>query len=90
MAPGRFSTTTGWPRRCDSAGTMARTSTSPPPPAAQGMMILIGLVGKLLDCAQAVGARPANAPAVNAPITRRREGCCFMFCLLVCVESGLN
>jgi hypothetical protein len=47
------------------------------------MMILIGLVGKLLDCAQVVGARLASAPAVRAPIAPRREGWCFMFFLLV-------
>jgi hypothetical protein len=54
------------------------------------MMILIGLLGKLLDCAQAVGARLAKAPAVSAPTMRRREGCCFMFCLLVGVEFKPN
>ena len=31
-------------------------------------MILIGLLGKLLDCAQAVGARLAKAPAASADI----------------------
>jgi hypothetical protein len=51
------------------------------------MMILIGLLGKLLDCAQAVGARLAKAPAVSAPTMRRREGCCVMFCLLVGVDT---
>ena len=74
IAPGRLSTTTAWPKRCDSAGSMARTSTSPPPPAAQGMMILIGLFGKLLAWAQEAGARPAKPLAASAPRAVRRVG----------------
>ena len=71
MAPGRLSTTTAWPRRCDSAGSMARTSTSPPPPAAQGMMMRMGLLGKLAAWAQAAGA---TALATRPAKTVRREG----------------
>jgi hypothetical protein len=45
LAPGRLSTTNGWPRRLLSPSLISRASNSDPPPAANGTMISTGRVG---------------------------------------------
>ena len=49
-APGRFSTTIGWPRTREASCTRARASASPEPPAAKPQIIRIGLFGKSIVC----------------------------------------
>jgi hypothetical protein len=43
--PGRFSITTGWPRRCASFSPYSRTAVSIPVPAASDTMMVMGRVG---------------------------------------------
>src|SRR5262245_35756892 len=65
-APGRFSTTTGWPRISLMIGATARAVTSTLPPAANGTMIRIGSLGKLCDhpAAGYCTSKAANAAAM--------------------------
>jgi hypothetical protein len=44
-APGRFSTTNCWPRRCDSHCAISRATISVEPPAAKPTMTRTGCVG---------------------------------------------
>src|SRR5262245_12425137 len=56
-APGRFSTTTGWPSVLASSSPTARARTSTSPPAGNGAIMRMGFVGQV--CAAAADARPA-------------------------------
>src|SRR5262249_14763017 len=70
-APGRGSTTTGWPHACCRCSPTMRENTSGLGPT----MILIGRLGKVSAAAQAAGrsvsasARPATLAAHNSPKT---------------------
>src|SRR2546422_9256252 len=66
-APGRLSAITGWPRAAASFAPTARDKRSVVPPAANGTMIRIGLVGY---CAEAGFAAAANETA-SASIDKR-------------------
>jgi hypothetical protein len=44
-APGRLSTTIGWPSRLDSGGAMMRPRMSPGPPGEKGTIMVIGRAG---------------------------------------------
>ena len=46
LAPGRFSATTGWPRRCVSQSAVMRASESVTPPGGKGTMTLTGFCGQ--------------------------------------------
>src|SRR5690349_6878477 len=62
FAPGRFSTTPGWPSSSWNFDAMARPTMSDEPPATNGITTRIGLAGKV--CAVAPKAnRAAAAPA---------------------------
>src|SRR5713226_7343223 len=64
LAPGRFSTSTGWPSRSVIFGPIRRDMMSVVLPGGNGTMILIGLEGQ--DCAGAAAANPrANAASAN-------------------------
>src|SRR5262245_18879391 len=76
LAPGRFSTTAGWPRCSWNFELMARPTMSDEPPATNGMMTLIGLFGNA--CARAV---PENASGTQASAPRARMR--FIGCLLL-------
>src|SRR6266700_5740975 len=56
LAPGRFSTSTGWPSRSVIFGPIRRDMMSVVLPGGNGTMILIGLEGQ--DCASAAAANP--------------------------------
>ena len=58
-APGRFSTSTGWPSRSESLGWMMRATVSLPPPGAKGTMSVTGRVGNA--CAKAAPVAAPNA-----------------------------
>jgi hypothetical protein len=45
LAPGRFSTMTGWPQIATSFGSMMRASVSAPPPGGNGTTMRTGLEG---------------------------------------------
>src|ERR1043165_6596352 len=61
LAPGRFSTTTGWPMFCETLEATRRVTPSAPPPGGKPTTQLIGLEGKF-DCARApIGAIAAAA-----------------------------
>src|SRR5690349_7235981 len=64
VAPGLFSTITGWPSADCSPGESARARMSEVPPGGYGTMILIVLVGQA--CANAAPARASVANARNA------------------------
>ena len=64
LAPGRFSTITGWPRRSVIFGPIRRDMMSVVLPGGNGMMILIGFEGQ--DCAIAAEANPkVSAKSTN-------------------------
>src|SRR6266568_5646885 len=64
LAPGRFSTSTGWPSRSVIFGPMRRDMMSVVLPGGNGTTILIGFEGQ--DCASAAAANPrANAASTN-------------------------
>src|SRR5712691_1240954 len=63
LAPGRFSTITGWPRDSVSLAPICRARMSGELPAGEGTRMRIGFEGK--DCAAAV---PANAARTHARI----------------------
>src|SRR6266496_4377819 len=64
LAPGRFSTSTGWPSRSVIFGPIRRDMMSVVLPGGNGTTILIGLEGQ--DCASAAAANPrANAASAN-------------------------
>src|SRR5690349_23260832 len=56
-APGRFSTTTGWPRLCDIGTAMILPTTSSAPPAGNGATMRMGFCGY---CAHAAPAAKAE------------------------------
>src|SRR5258708_3646114 len=60
-APGRLSTTTGWPHISASLGPMVRARMSMPVPGENGTTILTGCVGH--DCAWAADAASASSAA---------------------------
>src|SRR6266571_161383 len=79
LAPGRFSTSTGWPSRSVIFGPIRRDMMSVVLPGGNGTMILIGFEGQ--DCASAAQASPkANAASAN---TRS----CFILALLLRVRQ---
>src|SRR5712691_11616576 len=64
LAPGRFSTSTGWPSRSVIFGPIRRAMMSVVLPGGNGTMILIGFEGQ--DCASAAAANPrANAASTT-------------------------
>src|SRR6266446_1497218 len=64
LAPGRFSTSTGWPSRSVIFGPIRRDMMSVVLPGGNGTMILIGLEGQ--DCASAAAVNPrANAASTT-------------------------
>src|SRR6266581_5457937 len=64
LAPGRFSTSTGWPSRSVIFGPIRRAMMSVVLPGGNGTMILIGFEGQ--DCANAGAANPrANAASTT-------------------------
>src|SRR5690606_20269154 len=69
-APGLLSTTTGCPRTWDSGCASARASTSVVPPAGNGTIRLMGLLGQA--CAMALLPEMASVNAM-ACVMRRRE-----------------
>ena len=66
FAPGRFSTTTGWPSRSDIFGAISRARMSIPPPGGKPMTIRIGRDGK-------PGLRKARWRAAAGPRPRRAQ-----------------
>src|SRR5262245_6555070 len=70
--PGRFSTTTGWPQRCDSFSANSRAPTSTAAPGPNGTMNLTDRVGQAGAWATAPDtARPASSALTKAK-TRNR------------------
>src|SRR4051812_22231434 len=69
-APGRFSTTTGLPRRSSSFAPRSRARTSVAPPGVKGTTIVIGRFGKSCACPCACAPRTnisgANISSVSA------------------------
>src|SRR5712691_3223775 len=64
LAPGRFSTSTGWPSRAVIFGPNRRAMMSVVLPGGNGTMILIGFEGQ--DCASAAAVNPrANAASTT-------------------------
>src|SRR5262245_36628731 len=59
-APGRFSTTTGWPSCALRLGASARPTLSRSPPGGKGTIIFSGLVGNSAACATAIHASQAK------------------------------
>ncbi len=76
LAPGRLSTTTGWPVRSSTCRPISRAVMSPEPPGAKGTMMRTGRVGQA--CARAAGdaaaARPAAQPAASSAPRRVAVG----------------
>ncbi|MCY1372718.1 hypothetical protein D9M69_599480 [compost metagenome] len=70
-APARFSTTTGWPRRCDNGSASRRASVSAEPPGAKPTRSRTGLAGFQASAAMAGEAARAET-ANNAPAARCR------------------
>src|SRR6185295_11408324 len=66
-APGRLSTTTGWPHASVICGPIRRARMSEPPPGANGVRIRIGWLG-YPSCACAI---PVPTAATSAAATRR-------------------
>src|SRR5262249_33222350 len=60
-APGRFSTTTGWPSCALRLGARTRPTLSRSPPGGNGMISFSGLVGKSAAGAVAVHVRQARS-----------------------------
>src|SRR6185503_3537934 len=84
LAPGRLSTTNGWPRRWDIFSEAMRPATSLVPPGANGTMSRIGRSGKLLaPCARHAPA--TSRPAAIAVI----RGMTFMRCFLLVQSRSL-
>jgi hypothetical protein len=65
FAPGRFSTTTGWPRRSESLVLKARAAMSEAPPGAKGTSRVTGRVGQA-GWAGAGAVRPSPAASPRA------------------------
>src|SRR3954462_5320805 len=65
LAPGRFSTTTGWPMFCETFAATRRVTPSAPPPGGKPTTQLIGLDGKLACARAPSGARLAAAAAAR-------------------------
>ena len=65
LAPGWFTTTTGWPRTCDRRGCTVRAMVSIPVPGVNGTMILTDWVGQAGAWDQAEGA------AMTVPMAAR-------------------
>src|SRR5882762_10541105 len=61
LAPGRFSTITGWPRDCVSLAPICRARMSGELPAGEGTRMRIGFEGN--DCAAAVAVNAARTHA---------------------------
>ena len=76
LAPGRLSTTTGWPSRSCSGVATRRARMSVGPPAGSGTIIRIGRVGYGPDCANAsiAGNDSATQPAATVARNRRPSG----------------
>src|SRR5712692_1937265 len=72
FAPGRFSTTAGWPRNSWNFEPIARPTVSEGPPATNGMMMRTGLAGQGCACAE-------SAAAAAAQTASRRFIACFPF-----------
>ncbi len=67
-APGRFSTTTDWPRVCDIGTAMILPTTSSAPPAGKGATIRIGLDGYCASAAPAAHAARNPSSVLKACI----------------------
>src|SRR4051812_9963952 len=66
VAPGLFSTITGWPSRSERSLPMLRAVTSLKPPASYGTMMRIGFDGKA--CARTEGAATTAAADAAQPM----------------------
>src|SRR5690606_7511964 len=88
LAPGLFSTTTGWPRLLVSPWATTRATVSGSPPAAYGTMNRIGRDGNVsaesAACAQYGAARPIATPSmVDRAIRKpRRDDTCGLLCIV--------
>src|SRR5512132_3683172 len=72
FAPGRFSTTPGWPKYSWNLEAIARPIMSDGPPATKGITTLIGLDGQACACAPpAANADRAAASSAAAILTVR-------------------
>src|SRR2546421_13104747 len=65
LAPGRFSTTIGWPMFCDTLLETSRVTPSAPPPGGKPTTQLIGFDGK--------GCCACAAPSDSAPAANRNS-----------------
>src|SRR3954466_16203191 len=75
LAPGRFSTITGWPMFCETLAATRRVTPSAPPPGGKPTTQLIGFEG-YADCARA----PNGAMTAVAAISN----CRLLIVLLLC------
>ncbi len=73
VAPGRFSTTSGWPSCSPMAGAISRVTVSIAPPGGKDTMTRIGLVGQA-GCARAGAASGPGRAAAAASSAARRVG----------------
>src|SRR5215210_7032270 len=64
LAPGRFSTMTGWPMFCESLAATRRVTPSAPPPGGNPTTQVIGLAGYAC-CARRGSGKPRVAAAIN-------------------------
>src|SRR5688572_16154849 len=80
-APGRLSTTTGWPKDSETRVPIIRPSRSVPPPGANGEIMRMGLLGYL--SADAPNARP-HAINIQADTT----AFCIPTLLVGCVDDA--
>ncbi|CFP65398.1 Uncharacterised protein [Bordetella pertussis] len=70
-APGRFSTTTVWPRALPSSTPIRRATVSLVPPAACGTMILMGWSAGHSALAAAAPSRPAPSSRIRKTVFMR-------------------
>jgi hypothetical protein len=68
VAPGRFSTSTGCPMDCETAGESARGMRSEVLPGGKGTTIVIGRVGK--DCASTMAGSTSSSAKRSAAFLR--------------------
>src|ERR1044072_5796503 len=79
LGPARLSTTTGWPRILPAASAITRCHKSIPLPAGQGMMSVMGLLGKSATLSETAGRAKADAaPIAPAPCRNFRRRMAFL------------